>query len=172
MQNCSVKCLSEQAVRCSWHRKHSAIMTAIVFLSRILQVRRPADCLRHDSEQRRCRKKRFMYFVPVIGQMNLRVFFSMQTILCLIHHRSSCVLVQRQKKQERAWDCGSIRNAPHRRVMISMIPVHREAVWEQQEHSGTKLFRKIRNFWIYLMDFISILSASRIPMIWRQLLFQ
>ena len=31
MQNCSVKCLSEQAVRCSWHRKHSAIMTAIVF---------------------------------------------------------------------------------------------------------------------------------------------
>lgn len=32
-------------------------------------------------------------------------------------------------------------------------------------------FQKTRNFWIYSMDFISILSVSRIPMIWRQLLF-
>lgn len=51
-------------------------------------------------------------------------------------------------------------------------PVLREAVWVRQEHSGMKHFRKIRNFWIYSMAFTSILSASRIPMIWRQLLFQ
>ena len=172
MQNCSVKCLSEQAVRCSWHRKRSAIMTAIDFLSHILQAQRPVDYLRHDSEQRKCREKRFMYSVQATGLMNLKNFFSMRIISCLIHHHSSCVLVQRQKKQERAWGFELIRNAPHRRVMISMIPVHREAVWVRQEHSGMKHSRKIRSSWIYLMVFISIHSVSRIPMIWRQLLFQ
>ena len=47
----------------------------------------------------------------------------------------------------------------------------REAGWGRQEHSGMKHSRKTRNFWIYWMAFISILSVSRIPMIWRQLLF-
>ena len=172
MQSCSVKCPGEQAVRCSWRRRHSVIMTVINFLSRILQAQRPVDYLRHDSEQRKCREKRFMYSVQATGLMNLKNFFSMQIILCLIHHLSSFVLAQRQKKQERVWDCGSIRNVLHRKDMISMIPVLRGAVWVRQEHSGMKHFRKIRNFWIYSMAFISILFASRTPMTWRQLLFQ
>ena len=172
MQSCSVKYLNGQDVRCFWHRKRSAIMTAIVFLNHILQEQRPAGCLRHDLEQRKCREKRFMYSVQATGLMNLKNFFSMQIILCLIHHLSSFVLAQRQKKQERVWDCGSIRNVLHRKDMISMIPVLREAVWVRQEHSGMKHFRKIRNFWIYSMAFTSILSASRTPMTWRQLLFQ
>ena len=78
-------------------QKAFSIMTAIAFLSRILQVRRPADCLRHDSEQRKCREKRFMYSVQATGLMNLKNFFNMRIISCLIHHRSSFVLVQRQK---------------------------------------------------------------------------
>ena len=166
-----MKYLNGQDVRCSWHRRRSVIMTAIVFLNHILQEQRPAGCLRHDWEQRKCREKRFMYSVQATGLMNLKNFFSMRIISCLIHPLSFCVLVSGQKKQERALDCGSIRNVLPRKDMISMIPVLREAVWVQQEHSGMKQFRKILNCWIYSMDFISILSVSRIPMIWRQRLF-
>lgn len=39
---------SGQDVRCSLYRKRSAIMTVISFLSRILRVQRPVDCLRQD----------------------------------------------------------------------------------------------------------------------------
>ena len=53
--------------------------------------------LRHDLEQRKCREKRFMYSVQATGLMNLKNFFNMRIISCLIHHRSSFVLVQRQK---------------------------------------------------------------------------
>ena len=171
MQNCSVKWQSGQDVRCSWHRKRSAIMTVISFLSRILRVQRPVDYLRHDSGQRRCREKRFMYFVPVIGQMNLRIFFSTRIISCLILRHSFFVSDKEQKKRERVWDFGLIRNVPLRKDMRFMIPVRREAVWERQEHSGMKHSRKIRSFWIYWMVFISIPSVSRIPTIWRPLLF-
>ena len=47
-------------------------MTVIAFLNRTLQVPRPVDCLRQDSELRKCREKKSTYSVPVIGQMNLR----------------------------------------------------------------------------------------------------
>ena len=66
------------------------------FLSRILQVRRPADCLRHDSEQRKCRE-RGSCILCRLPPMILKNFFNMRIISCLIHHRSSFVLVQRQK---------------------------------------------------------------------------
>ena len=59
------------------------------FLSHILQAQRPVDYLRHDSEQRKCREKRFMYSVQATGLMNLKNFFNMRIISCLIHHRSS-----------------------------------------------------------------------------------
>ena len=41
--------------------------------------------------------KRFMYSVQATGPMILKNFFNMRIISCLIHHRSSFVLVQRQK---------------------------------------------------------------------------
>ena len=78
-------------------QKAFSIMTAIDFLSHILQAQRPVDYLRHDLEQRKCREKRFMYSVQATGLMNLKNFFNMRIISCLIHHRSSFVLVQRQK---------------------------------------------------------------------------
>ena len=64
-------------------------MTVMAFLSHILQAQRPVDYLRHDSEQRKCREKRFMYSVQATGLMNLKNCFVMQIILCLILRLSS-----------------------------------------------------------------------------------
>ena len=43
-----------------------------------------------------------------------------------------------RKRQEKAWDFESIRNARPRRDMRFMTLVHREAAWVQQEYSGMK----------------------------------
>lgn len=75
-------------------------MTVINFLSRILQAQRPVDYLRHDSEQRKCREKRFMYSVQATGLMNLKNFFNMQTILCLIHHAAPAFWCKGKKSRK------------------------------------------------------------------------
>ena len=82
--------------------------------------------------------KKFMYSVQVTGRMNSRNFFSMPIILYLILRPSFFALVEWRKRQERAWDLGSIRNALPRRDMLFMTLVHREAAWVQQEYSGMK----------------------------------
>ena len=44
-----------------------------------------------------------------------------------------------RKRQEKAWDSGSIRNALPRKDMQFMIPVPQAVVWVLQEHSGRLL---------------------------------
>ena len=61
--------------------------------------------------QRKCREKKFMYSVQVTGRMNSRNFFSMPIILYLILRPSFFALEEWRKRQEKAWDSGSILNA-------------------------------------------------------------
>ena len=82
--------------------------------------------------------KKFMYSVQGTGRMNSRNFFSMPIILYLILRPSFFALEEWRKRQEKAWDSGSIRNALPRRDMRFMTLVHREAAWVQQEYSGMK----------------------------------
>ena len=70
--------------------------------------------------------------------MNSRNFFSMPIILYLILRPSFFALEEWRKRQEKAWDSGSIRNVLPRRDMRFMTLVHREAAWVQQEYSGMK----------------------------------
>ena len=79
-----------------------------------------------------------LYSVQVTERMNSRNFFSMPIILYLILRPSFFALEEWRKRQEKAWDFESIRNALPRRDMRFMTLVHREAAWVQQEHSGMK----------------------------------
>ena len=171
MQSFLVKWPNERAARCFLHKKHSVTMIVTAFLNRTLPEQRPVDFLRQDWEQRKCREKKFMYFVPAIVLMNLKNCFIMQTTSCLTLHLSFSGLGKGQKKQERVLGFGSTRNALPRRDMRFMIPAHQEAVWVPRELSGMKHVKKIRSFQIYWMVFIFILFVNRIPMIWRQHLF-
>ena len=152
-------------------QKAFSIMTAIDFLSHILQAQRPVDYLRHDSEQRKCREKRFMYSV----QATADEFEELLQYADHIVFNSPSQLLRFGAKAKVAGKSVGLRINPEcstqegHEIYDPCAPGSRMGTTRAQ---WMKHFKKIRNFWICSMAFTSILSASRTPMTWRQLLFQ